>query len=197
MARIIAIEHISLDGVYQGPAAPDEDRRDGFDLGGWANPQFDPEQQKAVSARMGGAWSLLCGRRTYEHFAKVWPNMPKPNPFTDVLNRVDKFVVSNTLKEPLPWENSHLLAGDGVEAVARLKARHDKTLVIFGSGALIRSLMTRGLVDEFVLQQHPIVLGKGHRLFEPSGAKVDLRTIETVPTKSGVVVTTYDLAASA
>src|SRR5689334_14441301 len=94
MARIVAIDHFTLDGVIQGPAALDEDRRDGFEYGGWAGAQYDPELQKAVGARMNAPWSLLAGRRTYEHFFKVWPRMAKPNPFTDVLNRVDKFVVS-------------------------------------------------------------------------------------------------------
>src|ERR1041384_5647004 len=78
MTRIVAIDHFTLDGVIQGPGSPDEDRRDGFEYGGWAGAQYDPELQRAVGARMGSAWSLLAGRRTYEHFFKVWPSMPKP-----------------------------------------------------------------------------------------------------------------------
>lgn len=193
MSRIVAIDHFTLDGVIQGPGSADEDPRDGFEFGGWAGTQTDPELQRAVGARMGPAWSLLAGRRTYEHFFKVWPSMPKPNPFTDVLNRVDKFVVSRTLSEPPPWENSHLLRGDGVEAVRALKAQHEKTLVIFGSGVLVQSLMKQKLVDEFVLQIHPIVLGKGHRLFEAGVPRTDFRLAETVVTKSGIIVATYQL----
>ena len=119
--------------------------------------------------------------------------MPKPNPFTDILNRVDKFVVSQTLSEPLPWENSHLLRGDAAEAVRRLKAAHDKTLVIFGSGVLVQSLMQQRLVDEIVLQIHPIVLGKGHRLFEPGVPKTDFQLVASTVTKSGIIVATYQL----
>ena len=193
MSKIIAIDHFTLDGVIQGPGSADEDPRDGFEFGGWAGGQTDPELQQAVGARMGSAWSLLAGRRTYEHFFKVWPSMPKPNPFTDVLNRVDKFVVSRSLSEPLPWENSHLLQGDGAEAVRSLKARHDKTLVIFGSGVLVQSLMKKNLIDEFVLQIHPIVLGKGHRLFAAEVPKTDFRLAASVVTKSGVIVATYQL----
>jgi dihydrofolate reductase len=191
MTKIVAVDHFTLDGVIQGPGSADEDRRDGFDYGGWAGAQTDPELQQAVGARMGAAWSLLAGRRTYEHFFKVWPSMRKPNPFTDVLNRVDKFVVSRTLSEPLPWENSHLLQGDGVEAVRNLKARHSKTLVIFGSGVLVQSLMQKSLVDEFVLQIHPLVLGKGHHLFEAGLPRTELKLEANTVTKSGVIVAVY------
>lgn len=193
MTRIIAIDHLTLDGVMQGPAAPDEDRRDGFAYGGWAAAQYDPELQQALAARMSAPWSLLAGRRTYEHFFKVWPKMPKPNPFTDVLNRADKFVVSRTLSEPLPWENSHLLRGDAAECVGRLKREHDKTLVIFGSGMLVQSLMQQRLVDELVLQIHPIVLGTGRRLFEGGVPKTDFRLAATTVTTSGIIVATYQL----
>jgi dihydrofolate reductase len=191
MSKIIAIDHFTLDGVIQGPASPDEDRRDGFEYGGWAGQQNNPALQKAVGARMGSEWSLLAGRRTYEHFFKVWPKMPKPNPFTDVLNRVDKFVVSTTLSEPLPWENSHLLQGDGADAVRQLKAKHDKTLVIFGSGALVQSLMQADLVDEFVLQIHPVVLGKGHRLFDTGVPRTEFTLVCSEAMSSGVIVATY------
>ena len=190
MANLIAVEHMTLDGVIQGPGRSDEDRRNGFEYGGWSEPGSDPVMQKVSGARMGNSWSLLAGRVTYEHFAKVWPNAPKPNPFTDVLNRVEKFVVSNTLTEPLPWQNSRLLKGDATAAVAGLKEKHDKNLVIFGSGVLVQSLMRADLIDEFVLQVHPLVLGKGHRLF------VDVRfarfkLIESVTAATGVIIATY------
>jgi dihydrofolate reductase len=193
MAKIVAIDHFTLDGVIQGPGSPDEDRRDGFEYGGWAGAQYDPELQEAIGTRMGSSWSLLAGRRTYEHFARVWPSMPKPNPFTDVLNRVDKFVVSRTLSEPLSWENSHLLRGDAAEVIGRLKAEQDETLVIFGSGVLVRSLMQRRLVDEFVLQIHPLTLGKGHRLFEAGVPKTELKLVTNTVTKSGIIVAVYQL----
>ncbi|MFL6628485.1 MAG: dihydrofolate reductase family protein [Vitreoscilla sp.] len=193
MVKIVAINHFTLDGVIQGPGSPDEDPRDGFEYGGWAGTQYDPVLQQTVGARMGSSWSQLAGRRTYEHFSKVWPKMPKPNPFTDILNTVDKFVVSNSLREPLSWENSHLLQGDAADAVGRLKAEHDKRLVIFGSGVLVRSLMSKRLVDEFVLQIHPVVLGKGRRLFEPGVRKTDFTLVESTVTKAGIMVCAYQL----
>lgn len=190
MTKIVVIEHVTLDGVMQAPAKPDEDTRDGFDYGGWAMANSDPAMQQVMGARMGASWSLLAGRVTYENFAKVWPNAPQPNPFTEILNRVEKFVVSSTLREPLPWANSILLKGEGAAAVANLKQKHDKTLIIFGSGVLVHSLMLKDLVDEYVLQIHPLVLGKGHRLFDKAPA-TKLNLIDSVTTSTGVVIATY------
>src|SRR5262245_11707741 len=98
MSKVVAIEHLSLDGVMQAPGRPDEDRRGGFDHGGWALAGNDPAMQRVIGERMGPSWSLLLGRTTYEDFAQVWPNRPA-NPYSDMLNRVEKFVVSTTLSE--------------------------------------------------------------------------------------------------
>jgi dihydrofolate reductase len=190
MGQVVAIEHLTLDGVYQAPAREDEDRRDGFDLGGWAMAASAPEMPHVIGARMGSSWSLLAGRVTYEDLAGFWPKQPA-NPITDALTNAEKFVISNTLAEPLAWQNSTLLRGDGAEAVERLKKRHDKRLVIFGSGALVQSLVQRKLVDEFVLQVHPVVLGKGRRLFAEGSPFTKLKLIESVPVSTGVVILTY------
>jgi dihydrofolate reductase len=190
VAKVLVIEHMTLDGVVQGPARADEDRRDGFEYGGWGKSGNDPLMQRVSGERMTTSWSLLAGRVTYEHFAKVWPNAPKPNPFTDALNRVEKFVISNTLAEPLPWQNSKLLNGDGAAVVTELKKTHDKTLVIFGSGVLVQSLMRHNLVDEFVLQIHPLVLGKGHRLFVDVPLS-SFKLIGSVTAGTGVIIATY------
>ncbi|MBB4772941.1 dihydrofolate reductase family protein [Actinomadura livida] len=128
---------------------------------------------------MGGA--LLFGRRTYEDFYGYWPHQGG-NPFTDVLNRARKYVVSATLREA-PWENSVLLkdAGD-VEGI-------EEGLTVLGSGVLARELMRRGLVDEWLLMVHPVVLGTGRRLFD--GVAAGLRLVESVVTTTGVVIATY------
>jgi dihydrofolate reductase len=191
MIKILVVEHLTLDGVMQGPARSDEDTRGGFDVGGWAQERSGPEMQQVVGARMGGAWSLLVGRTTYEDFAAVWPNRPKPNPMGEALTNVEKFVASTTLTEPLPWQSSTLLRGDAIEAVAKLKHQHDKTLVVFGSGVLVQSLMRHELVDEYVLQIHPLVLGQGRRLFPDGGTHANLRLFDSVTTATGVVVATY------
>jgi dihydrofolate reductase len=191
MSKVVVIEHLTLDGVMQGPARPDEDPRDGFEYGGWAAATNDPAMQKVIGARMGSSWSLLVGRTTYEDFAKVWSNQSQPNPFTEALDKVEKFVASTTLSEPLPWQNSTLLKGDAADAVVKLKKDHDKTLVIFGSGVLVRSLMRRDLIDEYVLQIHPLVLGKGRRLFPDGSPLTKLSLVDSMTTGSGVIITTY------
>ena len=191
MSKVVVIKHLTLDGVMQGPARPDEDHRDGFEYGGWGAAAYDPAMQKVIGARMGSSWSLLVGRTTYEDFAKVWPNRPQPNPFTEALNNVEKFVASTTLTEPLPWQNSMLLKGDATDAVAKLKKDHDKTLVIFGSGVLVQSLMQRDLVDEYVLQIHPLVLGKGRRLFPDGSPLTNFSLVDSVTTGTGVINATY------
>jgi dihydrofolate reductase len=191
MGRIVAVEHVTLDGVMQGPGRPDEDRRDGFEFGGWASAAHDALLQKVVGERMGNSWSLLVGRVTYGDLAGFWPMQPKPNPFTDVLNSAEKFVTSNTLVEPLPWQNSTLLKGDAAQVVANLKEKHRKQLVIFGSGVLVQSLMLHDLIDEFVLQIHPLVLGKGRRLFGNDSPRTNLKLSDSVRTNTGVVVATY------
>lgn len=195
MGKVVTIEHVTLDGVMQGPARPDEDSRDGFEYGGWATARSDPAMQAVLGARMGSAWALLVGRTTYEDFASVWPNRPRPNPMAEALDAVEKFVASTTLAEPLPWRNSTLLKGDAADAVAALKREQDRTLVIFGSGVLVQSLMRRRLIDEFVLQIHPLVLGKGRRLFPDGGALATLNLIDSVAMSTGVIIATYQPAA--
>ena len=192
MSKVVAIEHVTLDGVMQGPARPEEDTRDDFEYGGWGRAGNDPAMLNVLGARMSDSWSLLVGRTTYENFADVWPKRP-PNPFTEALNKVQKFVASTTLTEPLPWQNSTLLKGDGADAVAKLKKEHDKTLVIFGSGVLVQSLMRRKLIDEFVLQIHPLVLGKGRRLFSDGSSFTNLSLVDSVTMATGVIIATYVL----
>ncbi len=136
---------------------------------------------------------LLFGRRTYEDFYSFWPNQTD-NPFTEVLNNSPKYVASTTLKEPLPWSNSTLLKGDVPNAVARLKKEPGKNLVILGSGELVNSLRRHNLIDEYVLQVHPLVLGSGHRLFADDDSYEGLRLIDTKTTTTGVVIATYQPA---
>ena len=167
MSRIVVVNNISLDGVMQAPARADEDRRGGFEHGGWAVPNGDEVMARKMGASMTQGGSLLLGRRTYEDFYAVWHNAPHPNPYTERLNNTRKYVVSKTLAEPLPWVNSTLLRGDGTELVARLKQDlpPGEALCVLGSGALLHSLIPRGLIDEYLLLIHPVVLGGGLRLF--------------------------------
>jgi dihydrofolate reductase len=193
MSRVVVTNHLTLDGVMQAPGRPDEDRRDGFEHGGWSPPYADSVMGSVMAEGMSNGGAMLLGRRTYEDFAAFWPNQ-KDNPFTEVLDNAQKYVASTTLKEPLPWSNSTLLDGDAAEAVAGLKEESGQDLVILGSGELVQSLMRRNLVDEFLLMIHPLVLGSGRRLFSDGGAFASLRLVDVKPTTTGVMIATYQPA---
>lgn len=193
MAKVLVINHVTLDGVMQAPARADEDPRDGFAHGGWGIPGND----EVMGAKMGelmasgrGNGALLLGRRTYEDLYEVWHGQGA-NPFTEALDRSLKYVASRTLTEPLPWVNSSLLPGDAADAVAALKEQQGGRLTILGSGALIASLMAADLIDEWILMIHPLVLGSGRRLFPADGHSTRLQLVESIPTTTGVVIATY------
>ena len=191
MRSITVLNHLSLDGVMQAPGRPDEDRRGGFERGGWAMPDNDDVMGEALGERMGQGGALLFGRRTYEDFASYWPQQ-SDNPYTQMLEEAEKLVVSTTLGEPLPWKNSRLLSGDGADAVAVLKAEEGPDLLIMGSGVLVQSLMEQQLIDRFMLMIHPLVLGAGRRMFADEGAFADLRLVDSVTTTTGVIIATYE-----
>jgi len=191
MSNVVVLMHLTLDGVMQAPGRPDEDLRGGFTHGGWARPRGD-----SIGEAFGGiaeVGGLLFGRQTYEDFFSFWPNQTD-NPFTAALNNSQKYVVSTTLEEPLPWSNSTLLTGDAADAVARLKQQLDKDLLIMGSGVLVQSLMRRNLIDEYMLLIHPLVLGTGRRLFAEGSPMTVLQCVDTKTTATGVVIATYRAA---
>ena len=185
--RIIAVTNLTLDGVMQAPGRPDEDRRGGFEHGGWAAPFNAMLETGDAMANMD---ALLFGRWTYESFYSFWPNQTG-SPFTEVLNNIPKYVASTTLEEPLPWSNSALLKGDAAQTVAALKEGPGHDVVIWGSGVLVRSLMRANLIDEYVLLFHPLVLGTGRRLFTDGGAFAALRLVDAKPTSKGVLIARY------
>lgn len=193
MGKITVVNNVTLDGVMQAPARPDEDTRGGFAHGGWGIPYQDSVMAQKMGEMMASdEGSLLLGRRTYEDFYSVWPKRTN-NPYTEFLNQVQKYVASTTLKEPLPWQNSILLNGDVADAVATLKRQHNKSFTILGSGELIKSLIHRNLIDEYVLLIFPIALGTGYRLF-PEDELVRLRLVDSLTTPSGVIIATYQTA---
>jgi dihydrofolate reductase len=190
MSRLIVVNNVTLDSVMQAPGRPDEDTRGGFAHGGWAAPYGDEVMGRVMADRMARPGALVLGRRTYEDFASYWPKQTD-NPFTPVLNERVKYVASTTLREPLPWSNSKLLQGDAARAVAELKEQGDEDLAVLGSGELVRSLMRHDLVDEYLLNIHPLVLGAGRRLFPDDGTTAKLRLVDSTPTTTGVLIATY------
>jgi dihydrofolate reductase len=190
MSKIVVFNSLTLDGVMQAPGRPDEDRRGGFEHGGWAQPYMDAVMGEVAAQGMAEGGPILFGRRTYEDFFSYWPHQTD-NPFTEVLDNSQKYVASRTLHEPLPWQNSTLLKGDVAEAVVRLREEPGKDIVVLGSGDLLQSLIRHGLVDEYMLLVHPLVLGSGRRLFPDGGSFARLRLVDSVTTTTGVIIATY------
>lgn len=193
MRKLIVSEFLTLDGVMQAPGDPDEDRREGFEHGGWMLPYFDEVFGKAVMDAMAASDGFLLGRRTYEIFAAYWPFAPEDE-LAARMNSTPKFVASTTLQEPLEWENSTLLEGDIGEEVAKLKEQPGEDLLVIGSGDLVQTLMQHALVDEFRLMVHPLVLGSGKRLFRDGSPKTPLILVDTTTSGTGVLILTYQPA---
>jgi dihydrofolate reductase len=189
MGRIIVIENLTLDGVMQAPAAPEEDTRGDFRHGGWGAPYSDEVAMREMGEGMAQGGPLLFGRLTYQQFEGFWPKQTDGNPFTPVLNAATKYVASTTLTEPLSWENS-VLVGSG--ELAALKEREPRDIGVLGSGELVQTLLRHDLVDRFVLSIHPLVLGEGTRLFRDGAQLAAFGLVKSVPTTTGVIIATYD-----
>jgi dihydrofolate reductase len=189
MGKILVANHMTLDGVMQGPGRPDEDTRDGFELGGWAVPNSDEATVAKMGERMDGESAFLFGRRSYEQLLASWNVLG--GPFKDALNNSQKYVASSNPAARLEWPNSTLLHGDVPAAVAALKEGVDTTFVIMGSGVLIGSLMAADLIDEYLLMIHPLVLGTGRRLFPDGSHLTRLSLVESVSTEKGVIIGVY------
>lgn len=182
MRKVVALELVSVDGVMESPEE-------------WAFSYSNGEMEQANAAGMDGSDALLVGRVTYEGLAAFWPNQPGGTPMVDYINSVRKYVVSGTLEEPLGWNNSTLIRGDElVEGISELKRRSGKDITIIGSGALVRSLLEGGLLDELRLMVHPVVLGSGKRLFEDGADRKPLELVDSRTFGSGVVALTYEPA---
>jgi dihydrofolate reductase len=196
MRRLIVSEFLTLDGVMQSPGYPDEDRSGGFQHGGWNQPYFDEKFGNAILATLAATDVLLRGRRTYEIFAAHWPNQPPDDPIASRFNELAKVVVSTTLQEPLGWMNTTLAGTDGAAAVRRLKDTAGSSILVLGSGELVQTLAREGLIDEYRLAIHPLVLGSGSRLFrEPGPVRLSLVGSET--TTTGVLMLTYQVLSAA
>jgi dihydrofolate reductase len=189
MSKIIVFNSVTLDGVMQAPGRPDEDRRGGFTHGGWAAPYADEASGKLAAAGMQGTGAMLLGRRTYEDLLPHWNKAG--GPFKDMLNNTPKYVASRTRKVPLPWPNSSLLEGELTKAVAALRKKDGKDIVILGSGEVVRKLLAKQLVDELILLIHPLVLGDGQRLFDDGGPGAVFELADTRTTTTGVIAATY------
>ena len=190
--KLTTITHVSLDGVMQGLGGADEDRRGGFERGGWAIPLFVDEAATFLDEVFQRADAFLFGRRTYEIFAGYWGVMPDPdnNPIAGPLNRRPKYVASTTLTDP-DWADTTVLSGEVAAAVGELKAAPGGELQVHGSGNLARWLLENQLVDELTLLTYPLVLGQGTRLFPDTGPDTALDLVDSRATTSGVTIQVY------
>jgi dihydrofolate reductase len=191
--KLTTTTNVSVDGVMQGLGGSDEDRRAGFERGGWAMPYTDEETMAFINEVYGRAEAFLFGRRTYEIFAEYWGAMADQvdNPIAGPLNSRPKYVASTTSFDP-KWANTTVLSGDVLAAVRELKAEAGSELLVPGSGVLVRWLLDNDLVDEIHLLTYPVVVGQGMRLFPDTGPDIALEMAgsQAVAT-SGVTIQVY------
>lgn len=190
MRRIIALEHISLDGVVQGPGGPKEDTSGGFALGGWSAPYGDEVLGTAVRRQLDSPFDLLLGRKTFDIWAAYWPSHGDIWPGA---NSANKFVASNTLASS-DWQPSVFLSGDIAEKTSKIKAEEGPDLHVWGSANLIQTLMKHDLIDTFWLMIYPVVLGTGKRLFAEGTVPMAFKVTESTVTPNGVIIVNYERA---
>ena len=172
--RLVATEYLTIDGVFEEP-------------GHWSRPWFDDEAGQFKWNELQAADAQLLGRKTYEGFFSAWPKMEGTGEFGVRMNTMRKYVVSSTLKEA-EWSGSKLIQGDVAGEVRKLKAQPGRDLLLAGSGQLFNALMKENLIDVYRFMVHPIVLGKGRRLFTDATAERKLELTDIKRFAKGIVV---------
>ena len=189
MRNLAVLTFLTLDGVMQAPAQPEEDTSGGFIHGGWAVNYWGDVMAQVNEEAMAAPFDLLFGRKTYESFAAHWPNVSN-DPHADKLNNATKYVATSTLSK-LEWKNSIRITGDIASEVSRLKDQDGPLLQVHGSWQLIQTLLSHGLIDEFRLWTFPIVVGSGKRLFGQDTIPTDLALVKAETTSNGVIMSIY------
>ena len=193
MSKLVATTFVTVDGVYQAPGGPEEDRSGGFEQGGWLAPHFDEAGGAFMGEVFSRAGSFLLGRKTYEIFAGYWPHVTdESNPVASALNRLPKYVASRSL-ENAEWEHSTVIR-DVASEVAALKEQPGGELQVHGSGKLIQTLLEHELIDVYNLLIFPVVLGAGKRVFPEGVTPAGLRLTQSRTTEKGVVILSYEYA---
>jgi dihydrofolate reductase len=189
MRKIIALTHVSLDGIMQGEGGPEEDPSNGFTYGGWARPFRSEAGAQTVRQAVSGAFDLLLGRRTYDMFAASWSNNYN-NPIGKAFNKATKYVVTRS-RDRLEWDPSVRIDGDVVAEIRRLQTSNGADLQVWGSSVLLQTLIAAELVDEHRIWLYPVVLGKGKRLFGDGVLPRALNLVETHRMTTGVLLNVY------
>jgi dihydrofolate reductase len=188
MRKVIAVCHLSLDGVLQAPGGPQEDTSGGFAYGGWIAPYADAVLGNVIRAQMNLPFDLLLGRKTFEIWAPYWPHHADIWPS---VNAATKYVASNTLTAG-DWQPSVFLGGDLVEKVTTLKRQPGADLHVYGSGTLLQTLLQHDLVDALWLKIYPLTLGTGKRLFAAGTIPTAFTVTESSVTSKGVLIVNYE-----
>jgi dihydrofolate reductase len=184
MRKVVVSTYVTLDGVFEDPA--------------WSAPYWSDEAQQFAREQLFASDALLLGRTTYETFAASWPTqewIEREGDFAERMNSLPKFVASTSLEEPLEWQNSTLLGGDVAEGVRRLKDEPGQDILMYSSAKLMHALMEHGLIDDFRIWVHPLVLGSGGRLFQEGVERTELKLVDTKTLPSGVTILGYERAA--
>lgn len=187
MRKIIVLSFISLDGVMQGPGSPEEDVSNDFKLGGWVAPYGDQDSQVIMQKQLERAY-LLLGRKTFDIWENYWPTHAA---YWPGINEVTKYVLSNTV-DSTEWTNVVFLKD--LEAIKEIKASEGADIKIWGSSQLVQLLLEHDLVDELWLNIHPVILGKGKRLFNDAAIPSALEIVESKLTSTGVFMVNYKKA---
>ncbi|MGF6091863.1 dihydrofolate reductase family protein [Pseudomonas sp. 18173] len=193
MRTLTVAAFVSLDGVMQAPGGPEEDRAGGFRFGGWIVPYADKTTGQAVQDLFSQPFELLLGRRTYDIFASYWPYIQPDSSnraLADLFNGVPKHVATHHA-DSLDWQNSHALRGNLVDAINAFKRQDGPRLLTQGSGDLVRQLLAAGLVDELRLMIHPILLGRGKRLFDDNAQAAAFTLLDSTSSPGGVLIARY------
>ena len=190
MRKLVVIEFMSLDGVVQAPGDAQEDTEGGFAHGGWQRPYFDEVFARVAADGMAQTDAQLFGRKTYDKMAAFWPTVGDDDPFAKHLNHVTKYVASRSMTEAT-WEGTTVLNGDVVAQVREIKEQGGGTISVLGSADLAHTLMAHDLIDEYSLAVHPILLGKGKKLFRNAEQVRKLELVDCTRTTTGVLLTTY------
>src|SRR5687768_1832017 len=189
MRKLTVSEFVTLDGVMQAPGGKDEDTDGGFQHGGWTIPYWHDDIGASFGALMQEVDAFLLGRRTYVTHAEAFEPMPAGDPFGDMMNAPQKYVVSKTLEKPV-WRNTTIIRDNVIESVRALKAQPGKSIITDGSSQLVHALLANDLVDELHLLLYPIVLGQGKRVL-PQGLHTTFTLRSARPYPTGVVGLDY------
>jgi dihydrofolate reductase len=189
MRELSILTFLTLDGVMQAPALPEEDTSGGFMHGGWAANYWPEVMEQVEQEAMAQPFDLLFGRRTYDLFAGHWPNAPE-SAHGQKLNAATKYVATSSLTK-LEWQNSVPITGDVAAKIAKIKESDGPLLQVHGSSQLIQTLLANNLIDEFRMWTFPVVLGSGKRLFSQGTVPAGLTLLKTDTTSNGVVMGIY------